>query len=166
MTWIAILDWSQRKGVSWQRIALAKPMLNAFIASFNGHPRHEPLNEVLFSSGQDAREKIEVQRHYYNHQHQPSGLGSLPLAEFAEKKELAMHAAYPQKPNCEFSTKPEESCGSVRPRHPRIKRKIVGPKSWPVLIASHLTTDRVQIVAFVIVPSSGSSVMMLRHKQA
>jgi putative transposase len=42
----AILAWADRTKVNWHYIAPGKPMLNAFIESFNGRLRGEFLNET------------------------------------------------------------------------------------------------------------------------
>jgi putative transposase len=93
LTSMAILAWSQRTGVEWHYIAPGKPMQNGFVESFNGRLRDELLNEVLFSGLPDARKQIRVWQHDYNHHRPHSGLGNVPPAEFAKKKELAMRAA-------------------------------------------------------------------------
>ena len=43
-----------------------KPMDNAFIESFNGRFRDECLNENCFMSLDDAKQKIEEWRNFYN----------------------------------------------------------------------------------------------------
>ena len=50
LTSLAILRWSQERGVDWHYIAPSKPTQNAFIESFNGRLRDELLNETLFTS--------------------------------------------------------------------------------------------------------------------
>jgi hypothetical protein len=55
---MAILRWSQDRGIDWHYIAPGKPMQNGFIESFNGSFRDECLNETLFSSLPEARVRI------------------------------------------------------------------------------------------------------------
>ena len=55
LTSMAILVWTQERGVGWHYIAPGKPTQNAFIESFNGRLRDELLNETLFSSLTQAR---------------------------------------------------------------------------------------------------------------
>ena len=57
-TSMAILRWSQDRQVDWHYIAAGKPMQNGFIESFNGSLRDECLNETLFSSLAEARDRI------------------------------------------------------------------------------------------------------------
>lgn len=57
-------------------------MKNAYIESFNGRLRDECLNDQVFVSLEDAKEKIEDWRMDYNH-HRPHGsLGNLTPVEF------------------------------------------------------------------------------------
>lgn len=57
-TSMAILRWVQGTGIDWHYIAPGKPTQNAFIESFNGKLRDECLNETLFSSLAEAKEKL------------------------------------------------------------------------------------------------------------
>jgi putative transposase len=50
LTSMAILRWSQERGVAWHHIAPGKPQQNGFSESFNGRLRDECLNETLFTS--------------------------------------------------------------------------------------------------------------------
>ena len=68
-------------------------MQNGFVESFNGRFRDELLNETLFSTLSEARERIRVWQHDYNHHRPHSGLGNIPPAEFMVKKRLEMRAA-------------------------------------------------------------------------
>lgn len=68
-------------------------MHNAFVGSFNGSFRDELLNETLFSSLAEAREKITAWKNDYT-QHRPhSSLGNLMPQEFAMKSRLETKAA-------------------------------------------------------------------------
>jgi putative transposase len=78
LTSMAILSWCQRTGVEWHYIAPGKPMQNGFVESFNGRFRDELLNETLFSSLGEARQKIRAWQHDYNHHRPHSGLGNIP----------------------------------------------------------------------------------------
>jgi len=93
LTSMAVLSWCQRTGVEWHYIAPGKPMQNGFLESFNGRLRDELLNETLFSTLGDAREKIRAWQHDYNHHRPHSGLGNIPPAEFMAKKGLEMRAS-------------------------------------------------------------------------
>jgi len=93
LTSMAVLSWCQRTGVEWHYIAPGKPMQNGFVESFNGRFRDELLNETLFSSLGEAREKIRAWQHDYNHNRPHSGLGNMTPAEFMARKGLEMRAA-------------------------------------------------------------------------
>ena len=55
-----------------------KPTDNAFIESFNVRFRLECLNENWFLSLEDASEKVESWRNYYNGERPHSALGTCP----------------------------------------------------------------------------------------
>ena len=93
LTSMAILSWCQRTGIEWHYIAPGKPMQNGFVESFNGRFRDELLNETLFTTLDEARQKIRDWQHDYNHHRPHSGLGNIPPAEFMAKKGLEMRAA-------------------------------------------------------------------------
>jgi transposase InsO family protein len=59
---------------------------NAFIESFNGSFRDECLNVNWFLSIEDAKEKIESWRQYYNRERPHGSLGNVPPVEFAGVK--------------------------------------------------------------------------------
>ena len=59
-----------------------KPTDNTFIESFNGRFRQECLNENWFLSLEDAEEKVESWRRYYNGERPHSALGNLSAREF------------------------------------------------------------------------------------
>jgi putative transposase len=65
-TSMAILRWSQDRQIDWHYIAPGKPMQNGFIESFNGSFRDECLNETLFSSLSEARQRITAWKEDYN----------------------------------------------------------------------------------------------------
>jgi putative transposase len=82
----AMLDWQNRTGVAWHYIAPGKPVQNAFIESFNGRLRDELLNEEIFETLADARRRLRLWRHDYNHVRPHSSLGGLtPAARRAPK---------------------------------------------------------------------------------
>ena len=92
-TSMAILRWSQDRQIDWHYIAPGKPMQNGFIESFNGSFRDECLNETLFSSLPEARDRIIEWKEDYNSQRPHSSLGNLTPDEFARKLALEKQAA-------------------------------------------------------------------------
>lgn len=62
----AILKWASNNGVEWHYIDPGKPQKNAIIESFNGSCRDEYLNEEMFDSLDDARQKLALWRYDYN----------------------------------------------------------------------------------------------------
>ena len=93
LTSMAILKWCQQTGVEWHYIAPGKPMQNGFIESFNGSFRDEGLNETLFSSLSEARQRIGAWKEDYNSHRPHSSLGNLTPNEFATKLALEKLAA-------------------------------------------------------------------------
>jgi putative transposase len=83
----ALEDWAYRRGVQLDFIRPGKPVENCFIESFNGRLRDECLNVHQFLSLDDARRKIEVWRHDYNHARPHSSLGDLTPTEFATHRQ-------------------------------------------------------------------------------
>ena len=75
LTSVAILRWSQERGVAWHYIAPGKPMQNAFVESFNGRLRDECLNETVFTSPRQARAVLGAWQDDYNDVRPHSGLG-------------------------------------------------------------------------------------------
>jgi putative transposase len=92
-TSVAILRWSQERQIDWHYIAPGKPMQNGFIESFNGSFRDECLNETLFSSLPEARDRITDWKEDYNSHRPHSSLGNLTPNEFARKLALEKQAA-------------------------------------------------------------------------
>ena len=92
-TSMAILKWVQDTGIDWHYIAPGKPQQNGFIESFNGKLRDECLNETLFSSLADAKERLEAWKEDYNRHRPHSALGNLTPIEFAEKMMMDKLAA-------------------------------------------------------------------------
>lgn len=68
-------------------------MQNAFFESFNGSFRDELLNETLFSSLTEARQKITTWKEDNNSNRPRSSLGNLTPREFATKPRLDTEAA-------------------------------------------------------------------------
>jgi putative transposase len=68
-------------------------MQNGFIASFNGSFRDELLNEVLFTSLPEARDRITDWKEDYNSQRPHYSLGNLTPIEFAAKQAPERQAA-------------------------------------------------------------------------
>lgn len=90
---MAVLRWCQETRIEWHYIAPGKPMQNAFVDSFNGSFRDELLNETLFSSLAEAREKIGAWKEDYNRNRPHSSLGNLTPQEFPMKSKLENKAA-------------------------------------------------------------------------
>jgi putative transposase len=80
---MAILRWSQERGVAWHHIAPGKPQQNGFSESFNGKLRDECLNETLFTSLRHARMVLSIWRLDYNTVRPHSKLGGRTPAEIA-----------------------------------------------------------------------------------
>jgi len=78
---MAIVGWSQERGVGWHYIAPGKPQLNAFVESFNGRLRDELLNETLFTSLAQARCVLATWRDDYKRVWPHSSLGGATSAE-------------------------------------------------------------------------------------
>lgn len=76
----AMLEWQSRTGVAWHYIQPGKPTQNAFIEAFNSRLRDELLNEQVFDTLADARRRLALWRHDYNHVRPHSSLGGLTPA--------------------------------------------------------------------------------------
>ncbi len=72
----AILKWANDNGVEWHYIDPGKPQQNGYIESFNGSLRDECLNEEIFDSLADARQKLSLWRYDYNNVRPHSSLGN------------------------------------------------------------------------------------------
>lgn len=86
----ALDQWAYKNNVTLDFIRPGKPIENAHIESFNGRLRDECLNENVFASLRDAREKIEAWRNDYNQNRPHSGINNLTPYEFAEITRLNM----------------------------------------------------------------------------
>ena len=67
--------WAYTKGVVLDFSRPGKPTDNAFIEAFNGRFRAECLNQHWFMSHEDAREKMEGWRKYYNEERPHGAIG-------------------------------------------------------------------------------------------
>jgi putative transposase len=83
MTSHAVFKWAGERGVEWHYIAPGKPTQNAFVESFNGRLRDECLNEELFSSMADARQKLATWQTDYNQFRPHTSLGGLAPQVYA-----------------------------------------------------------------------------------
>jgi len=90
---MAILAWTQTRGVDWHYIAPGRPQQNAFAESFIGRLRDEFLNETLFSTLSQTRAALAAWKEDYNANRPHSGLGNATPNEFAERFRLAQQAA-------------------------------------------------------------------------
>ena len=66
LTSTAILKWAGDICVDWHYIDPGKPQQNGLIESFNGSLRDECLNEEIFDSFADARQKLALWRYARN----------------------------------------------------------------------------------------------------
>jgi len=94
-TSVAILRWSQDRGIDWHYTAPGKPTQNAFIESFNGKLRDEMLNETLFRSLGHAREALAIWKNDYNIVRPHSAIGNVPPATYAKLNAPAMQRGGP-----------------------------------------------------------------------
>lgn len=86
----ALDKWAYENKVTLDFSRPGKPTDNAFIESFNGSIRSECLNQNWFLSLEDAEEKIEDWRVYYNEQRPHSALGNLAPKEFASSGQASL----------------------------------------------------------------------------
>jgi putative transposase len=66
--------WAIKQGVQLVFIHPGRPVENSFIESFNGRLRDEFLNVEWFASLEEARHKLALWRHHYNHERPHSAL--------------------------------------------------------------------------------------------
>jgi putative transposase len=83
--------WLLREGIKHEFIEPGKPMQNAFCESFNGRLRDECLNGNYFLDLEDAQEKIEQWRAFYNEVRPHSALGYISPRKFIAKLEENSH---------------------------------------------------------------------------
>lgn len=79
----AVLAWCEQAGIGWHDTTPGKPTQTAFVESFNGRMRDEPLNETLFMSIGHAREKIAAWACDYNTGRPHASLGYASPTAFA-----------------------------------------------------------------------------------
>lgn len=84
----ALLDWAYKNGVRLEFTKVRKP--NQIIESFNSRVRDECLNEHVFFSLEDAREKIDTWHWRYNNLNPHSALGMKSPAAFAKERETVL----------------------------------------------------------------------------
>ncbi len=70
--------WAYQRGVTLDFSRPGKPTDNAFIEPFNSKLRSECLNTHWFMNREDACEKIEAWRIYYNEERSHSAIGNIP----------------------------------------------------------------------------------------
>lgn len=83
----AVVEWSLERGVQLEYIQPGKPTQNAFIESFNARMREECLDQELFLSLDDAKQKVEQWRNFYNNFRPHSALGGMPPSRFAAEQQ-------------------------------------------------------------------------------
>jgi len=79
----AMDHWAYLNGVHLDFIRPGRPVENGYIESFNGRLRDECLNVEVFFSLADARQKLALWLHDYNHHRPHSALADRTSAEFA-----------------------------------------------------------------------------------
>ena len=85
-TSIVMDTWANENRIKLDFIRPGKPMENAYVESFNGRFRDECLNENVFSSLTDAREKIQFWKDDYNLKRPHSRLNDMTPNEFYSVK--------------------------------------------------------------------------------
>ena len=80
-----MLAWTEAAGVAWHFIAPGKPMQNGICEAFNGRMRDELLNETLFFSPEQARQKVANWVADYNHTRPHSAIGYETPAAYAAR---------------------------------------------------------------------------------
>jgi putative transposase len=75
--------WAYSNGVHLDFIRPGRPVENGYIESFNGRLRDECLNVEVFFSLADARRKLAIWLHDYNHHRPHSALADRTPSEFA-----------------------------------------------------------------------------------
>jgi len=84
----AMLDWAYRHNIRLEFTKVRKP--NQLIESFNSRVRDECLNEHVFFSLPDAREKIDTWHWRYNNFNPHSALGMKSPLGFAKEREVML----------------------------------------------------------------------------
>lgn len=86
------LEYCLAQGIKLCFTRPGKPMDNSFIESLNGKFRDECLNEHCFLNLEDAKEKIEQWREFYNRERPHSSLKGLTPEEFAQQENYQLTA--------------------------------------------------------------------------
>ena len=81
----ALKIWDEKNGITINYTRPGKPTDKGHIESFNGRLREECLNQHIFTSLEDAQEKIELWRQDYNQARPHGSLGWLTPAAYREK---------------------------------------------------------------------------------
>jgi putative transposase len=84
-TAIEFKEWAKRNKVELFYIRPGRPVENGLCESFNGRVRDEFLNQSVFIDYEDAAEKIEEWRNYYNKERPHSALGYLTPLQFMKQ---------------------------------------------------------------------------------
>ena len=97
--------WAYQSGVHLDFIRPGRPVENGYIESFNGRLRDECLNVEVFFTLADARRKLALWHHDYNHHRPHSALDDRTPAEFAALRsrgiDIGMRSlAFPVTPPC------------------------------------------------------------------
>ncbi len=82
---IALDRWAYKNQVKLDFIRPGKPVENTFIESFNGKLRHECLNQYYFSNLEEAKNRIDGWRIWYNEFRPHSSLDGLTPTEFIKQ---------------------------------------------------------------------------------
>ena len=82
---IALDRWAYKNQVKLDFIRPGKPVENAYVESFNGKLRHECLNQHYFKTLEEAKNKIEDWRIWYNEFRPHQSLNGLTPAEFTKE---------------------------------------------------------------------------------
>lgn len=82
MTSREFLNWAHKRKIEIEYIQPGKPIQNAFVESFNSRFRDECLNEEIFLDLEDAKNKIEKWRRYYNEKRPHSAIGNKTPMQF------------------------------------------------------------------------------------
>ena len=83
----AVVEWALHHGVRLDYIQPGKPTQNAFIESFNVRFREECLDQELLLDLEDARQKAENWRSFYNNFRPHPALGDMPPRQFLMRQE-------------------------------------------------------------------------------
>lgn len=89
-------NWAYWRKIKLDFIRPGKPTENAYIESFNGRLRDECLNEEVFVSLQDARDKLEKWRVDYNQNRPHGSLGDMSTKEYLKKGKVSRMNAVSQ----------------------------------------------------------------------